>query len=247
MRSNLLYLTLILILFSCQNNSNLDKLPRIERAYLEKEALILKVLSEKEIFPNQLQIFLRAFKQERIIEVWGKNSQNASFTKLMDYDFCAFSGQLGPKRREGDRQIPEGIYFIDRFNPKSKFHLSLGLNYPNDSDKILSDPDAPGSDIFIHGGCQSVGCIAITDEKIREVWVLAELSKKNGQSAIPVHVFPFKMKDNHLQSELKKYPDLKDFWKNLKLVFDDFEEEKKVNKFLIQKDGSYQKANSTQQ
>jgi murein L,D-transpeptidase YafK len=235
-----IFSTLFIFFFSCQNTTNLGQLPRIERAYLEKETFVLKTIASKNIQPNELEIFIRVFKKEQTLEVWGKNQQDSTFQKLTDYPFCAFSGDLGPKRKEGDLQIPEGIYHINRFNPKSKFHLSLGLNYPNKSDKILSDKNAPGSDIFIHGGCQTVGCIPLTDDKIREVWVFSEMAKNNGQSKIPVHIFPFKMTEALLKSHLKKRQNLNAFWQNLKPIYEAFEKKKKLNAIQVSVNGRYE-------
>ena len=87
-------------------------------------------------YPPQ-NIYLRIFKDEQILEVWTKRDVDKTYKKVCDYEFCATSGKLGPKRQEGDLQIPEGFYYIDRFNPNSNFFLSLGINYPNKSDKIL--------------------------------------------------------------------------------------------------------------
>lgn len=155
----------------------------------------------------------------------GKSKKRYSISTFRTYDFCESSGKLGPKRRAGDFQIPEGFYYINRFNPRSKFHLSLGLNYPNDSDLILSDKENPGSDIFIHGGCQTVGCIPIGDEKIRELYLLAHFAKESGQTQIPVHIFPFKITEESLTAyENPNYI----FWKNLQPVYAYFEKNKNL-------------------
>src|SRR5690606_23164532 len=99
-------------------------------------------------YPDQnINMLLVAFKQERLLKVYLKTPDQEKYEEFWQHPVLAASGKLGPKRKEGDRQVPEGIYYIDRFNPKSKFHLSLGLNYPNKSDRIPGDPDEPGSDI----------------------------------------------------------------------------------------------------
>ncbi len=164
------------------------------------------------------RLFLRAFKTEKKLEVWIEKPDAAGTLLFKEYDFAGFSGTLGPKRKEGDRQIPEGVYHIDRFNPHSKFHLSLSLNYPNKSDRILGHPTAPGSDIFLHGNTQTVGCIPITDLKIRELYLLSTFAKESGQQQIPVYIFPFKMTDEKLNAH-KTSPHFP-FWKNLKTVYD---------------------------
>lgn len=132
------------------------------------------------------EIYLRAFKSERELEVWG-SAPGQPMKLLKTYAFCAASGELGPKRRQGDLQVPEGFYEVSSFNPWSDWHLSLKVSYPNASDAVLSDPKNPGGLIYLHGGCASIGCIAITDPAIEEVYLLAADAK-----ARPIHfdIFP---------------------------------------------------------
>lgn len=221
----ILYTFLPFLFLACSNDKgiNATQMTRVEIAYQEKSKYIEKVLEQAAIESDSIRLFLRAFKQEQKLEVWAKNQQEVAFKKLLTYDFCVFSGDLGPKRMEGDLQIPEGIYYINRFNPLSKFHLSLGLNYPNASDKKLGHPTKIGSDIFIHGGCSSVGCIAITDDKIKELYILAELAKQNGQSNIPCHIFPFPLTTQNIQSYNQSYPNHVAFWKSLQPIYQQFE------------------------
>lgn len=195
----------------------------------------LELLTAYKIDCQNFEIFLRAFKQEKILELWAKNKSSKLFTKIQTYDFCTSSGVLGPKRQEGDLQIPEGCYWIDRFNPNSRFHLSLGLNYPNDSDRILGHPQYPGSDIFIHGGCASVGCIPITNKKIEELYAIAQTAKDQGQTKIQVHIFP----SQNMQSLIKEQPSQASFWKNLWPLFHHFETYKQIPSFWIESNGAY--------
>ncbi|HEX8659006.1 MAG TPA: L,D-transpeptidase family protein, partial [Hymenobacter sp.] len=118
--------------------------------------------------PQRLEIFLRVIKTRQELEVWARNQGDNCFELLRSYPLAATSGRLGPKRRANDYQVPEGFYEIDRFNPQSHYHLSLGLNYPNADDRALGEPN-PGGDIFIHGGEVTVGCLPITDIGIEEV------------------------------------------------------------------------------
>lgn len=213
-----------------------NTIDRVKVAYDEKETLLKAIFDKKHLKWNDFQLFLRAFKQEELLEIWVKSANYQTFTLVKSYPFCTNSGTLGPKRKEGDYQIPEGFYHINRFNPKSNFYLSLGLNYPNASDLILSDKAEPGSDIFIHGACISVGCISITDDKIKEVYLLANEAKKHGQTDIPVHIFPFKMTDSNIENGKAKYHD---FWKNLKVGYDYFEREKRLFEVKINTNGQY--------
>jgi murein L,D-transpeptidase YafK len=213
---------------------------RVKAAYEEKEAELKKALQEKNIAFEGPQLFIRGFKQERKLEVWIKDAAHENFTLFRTYDFCSSSGTLGPKRKEGDLQIPEGIYYINHFNPESNFHLSLGINYPNESDRILSDKKSPGSSIYIHGNCVTIGCIPITDEKIKELYILAVEARNNGQEKIPVHIFPTKLDDQSITALQSEYGIRHlNFWKNLKPIYDSFEERKTLKKVTINSKGEY--------
>lgn len=123
-------------------------------------------------FPQKIQLL--AFKEERILEVLAQKGDQ--WYLLKTYPFTAYSGELGPKLKEGDRQIPEGIYQIDFLNPNSAYHLSMRVNYPNSFDRQkaeMNDRDQLGGDIFIHGKQVTIGCIPIGDEAIEELFVLA--------------------------------------------------------------------------
>ena len=138
--------------------------------------------------------------------------------------------------------MPEGFYHIDRLNPKSSYHLSLGINYPNASDKILSDKDAPGSDIFIHGRCVTVGCLPMTDDKMNEIYLSAEFATRSGQNKIPVHIFPFKMTKENIQKHInltKRYDSYRGFWENLKGGYDTFEKNHVVPSIQVNNEGEY--------
>src|SRR5688572_25113357 len=173
---------------------------RVKAAYTEKEKTVEQHFVAKKIVQDGARIFLRAFKKEETLEVWVNEKGKNTFSLLQTYQFCSSSGTLGPKRKEGDLQIPEGVYHINHFNPESNFYLSLGLNYPNASDKILSHKTRPGGSIYIHGNCVTIGCIPITDEKIKELYVLAVEARNYGQEKIPVHVFPARLTDEGTSS-----------------------------------------------
>ncbi len=213
---------------------------RVRTAIAEKEAEVRKQFAEKSLAYPPTSIFLRAFKRERTLEVWIK--QEDEYVLLTVYAVCAASGDLGPKRRQGDSQVPEGFYYIDRFNPVSNFHLSLGINYPNESDRLLGDRGNLGGDIFIHGNCVSIGCLAITDDKIKELYLLAIEARAAGQQRIPVHIFPSTMDDagmQRLQQEAQTNPTLLTFWRNLKAGFDAFEQSRRLPSVTVDRQGQY--------
>lgn len=187
-------------------------------------------------YPLQ-RLFFRAIKDERVLEVWGADSSRSKFKLIHIYPIAAMSGKLGPKRKEGDLQVPEGFYHIDRFNPQSRFLLSLGLNYPNASDRILSDKKKPGGDIFIHGKAVSIGCMAMTDPKIEEIYLLALSARDSGQAQIPVHVFPFRMTAENVAANRGSAHAA--FWQSLKPVFDSFQQTKQVPRVRVDSEGKY--------
>jgi len=202
----------------------------------------MELLSKQNISAEKAEVFIRIFKSEKTTEVWGRNKSDDKFKLICQYPICASSGDLGPKREQGDNQTPEGIYYIERFNPQSNFHLSLGINYPNKSDKILCKNGNPGGDIFIHGNCVTIGCIPITDDKIKELYVLSVIAKNNGQSKIPVHIFPARLDDKNSEMLFAKYnrnQQLIQFWKELKPVYDYFEKNNSLPAIQINAKGSY--------
>src|SRR5690606_38541321 len=135
------------------------KFERVRTAIKEKQKLIEKKLTENQITLENLNLLLVAYKDNDLLDVYAKTKQETKYKKILSYKICSRSGQLGPKRKQGDYQVPEGFYYIDRFNPSSNFYLSLGLNYPNAADKRNSKANHLGGDIFIHGSCVTIGCL----------------------------------------------------------------------------------------
>jgi len=164
--------------------------------------------------------FIRIFKEESLLEVWIRSG--TEYQHLKDYSICAYSGGLGPKLKEGDMQSPEGFYKVKKhqLNPNSKFHLSFNLGYPNKYDR---EHNRIGSFLMVHGNCVSIGCYAMTDEKIEEIYALLEGALDKGQKYVQVHVYPFRMTEENMAlfSDNEWY----DFWVNLKEGYDYFEAE----------------------
>lgn len=213
---------------------------RVKTAYTEKWSSLKKLLAEKDIDTTNIQIFIRGFKKEGDLEVWAKH-RTGDYRLLKTYEFCALSGELGPKRKQGDMQVPEGFYTINVFNPYSNYHLSLGVSYPNQSDRIIGGKGDLGGAIMIHGNCVTIGCIPITDDKIKELYVLAVETKANGYE-IACHLFPARLSADgmkKLEEDFKDKPKHIDFWKNLQPGYEYFEKNKKLPKITTGKDGKY--------
>ena len=164
-------------------------------------------------------VFLRLFKQTSELEVWIRGKQR--FELFRTYPICTFSGELGPKQRTGDMQAPEGFYRIapGQMNPSSSFHLSFDMGYPNTYDRAWG---RTGSALMIHGNCVSIGCYAMGDPAIEEIWTLADAALRAGQPSIAVHAFPFRLDADRLEVNRASpwYP----FWTNLKAGYDVFEQ-----------------------
>jgi murein L,D-transpeptidase YafK len=207
------------------------------------EDSVIKQFQNKNLNWPPTSIYIRSFKYDRQLEVWVKTDSSNKFRLFKSYKICMQSGTMGPKRMEGDYQVPEGFYYINDFNANSTYHLSLGLNYPNPADKLLSDSMRPGGDIYIHGSCVTVGCIPIMDAQIEELYVLSTYAKAAGQEFIPVHIFPAKYGEKASAAYLEKFietePDLKDFENNLKKMYDFFEENKRLPVVAISDAGKY--------
>lgn len=188
-------------------------------------------------------VYIRSFKYDRQLEVWVKSGTKEPYKLFKTYKVCMQSGTMGPKRMEGDYQVPEGFYQINEFNPNSNYHLSLGLNYPNASDRILSDTYRPGNAIYIHGNCVSTGCIPISDIPMEELYIIASNAKSNGQEFIPVHVFPVKYNIKksleYLNTTIKNNIYLQDFNHNIREVYDYFETKKQLPVIMVNKKGEY--------
>ncbi len=198
---------------------------------------------EKKLSWPPYSVYIRSFKYDRSLELWVKNKDVDSFTLFKTYKVCMQSGNIGPKRSEGDKQVPEGFYYINEFNPRSNYHLALGLNYPNAADKILSNTKKPGGDIYIHGNCVSTGCIAIQDYPIEEVYTIASIVKLNGQDFIPVHIFPVnygvKKSLDYLTETIKDKQAINQSIINMKAAYDYFEKNKKLPIIIVNKKGEY--------
>lgn len=167
-------------------------------------------------------IFLRIFKEESELEVWVKKGVTFEFFKT--YDICKFSGELGPKQKEGDKQSPEGFYTVrcSALNPWSNYHLAFNLGYPNEYDRIHNHT---GGALMVHGKCESVGCFAMEDFRIEELYTLIDAAMSNGQDHVAVHIFPFRMTWQNMarHADSPWIP----FWENLKQGYDFFHGHKK--------------------
>lgn len=181
---------------------------------LARYAVRLKEKGVKEGAP----VFIRIFKQDSELELWLHDGRK--FVHFATYPTCYWSGSLGPKLKEGDGQAPEGFYTVSKshLNPNSRWHRSFNLGFPNRFDRARG---RTGSFLMVHGGCASIGCYAMTNPVIDEIWRLVTAALDNGQPRFSVHVFPFRM----TEWNMARYADRKwnGFWHDLKKGHDLFE------------------------
>jgi murein L,D-transpeptidase YafK len=232
MRLLILLLPLLFLNFEMTSNSFREKqmnFTRVREAYAEKEKIVNKTLAGHSISRDSLRIYLRAFKTEKKMELWAKNISDSVYVKLKEFSICEISGTIGPKRRYRDLQVPEGFYHISDLNPYSKYYLSMEINYPNASDSIRGVRGHLGNLIFIHGGCESSGCIAITNENIKELYIYCIEAYNSGQEDIELTIFPAGMNDANYSKLIANYSKDKDkisLWADLKKSYDLFEHSK---------------------
>lgn len=214
------------------------KYPKVKTAYKEKWPAISKNLKAKGVDSANYKVLIRIFKEEKLLEVWLKSKNADKYVLYGNYDICRSSGELGPKRQEGDMQVPEGFYSVNFFNAFSDYYLGMQVDYPNQSDKILGRRPF-GGQIMIHGNCVTIGCIPITDDKIKEVYLLCLFSKGAGNN-VSVDGYPFKLTEANMTEAKKNYDKkLTDFWTNLKVIYDYFEKNKKAPVVGVDKSGLY--------
>jgi murein L,D-transpeptidase YafK len=176
-------------------------------------------LMEKNDTSPSSPVLIRTYKQEAEFEIW-KMTSDGRYALLKTYPMCRWSGQLGPKTREGDRQVPEGFYPITpgQMNPNSNYYLSFNVGYPNAYDRAFG---RTGGAIMVHGACSSAGCMSMTDAQIAEIYAIAREAFNGGQREIQMQSYPFHMTAENL-AEHRLDPNI-DFWKQLKNGSDHFE------------------------
>ncbi len=202
-------------LAGCTESSLEDLAPKAEKALPDKLVTAMRHKGMTRTSP----IMLRIFKEEGRLEVW-KAKDNGRYDLATAYDICKWSGVLGPKFTEGDRQAPEGFYMVGphQLNPKSSYHLAFNIGYPNAYDRVHG---RTGSNLMVHGACSSSGCYSMTDEQVEQIYAFARDAFKGGQTAFQVQAFPFRMTAENM-ARYRSDPNY-EFWKMLKEGYDHFE------------------------
>lgn len=205
----------LLILAGCQGKTIEDIAPKADQQLPPK--LVQSMQAKGMAVSSPLMV--RIFKEEGQFEIW-KQKSDGRYGLVTTYPICKWSGQLGPKMLEGDRQAPEGFYMIHPYqmNPKSKYYLAFNIGYPNAFDKAHG---RTGSNLMVHGACSSSGCYSMTDAEVGQIYALAREAFKGGQQAFQIQAFPFRMTAANM-ARYRNDPNI-DFWKMLKVGYDLFE------------------------
>jgi murein L,D-transpeptidase YafK len=223
MKKPLHFLLFSLLLLTLQACTTIPTSPRADEVRAQTMPQIERELAARKFSPDA-KLYLVAFKHEGRLEAWLQNPATKKYDLFKSYPICSFSGDLGPKFREGDKQTPEGFYNVTarHLNPRSQFHLSFNIGYPNELDRQLG---RTGSYVMVHGGCKSLGCLAMGDEQIEEIYMLTERAFRKGQKDVPIAVYPFAMTDENMARFASDSPH-RNYWEYLKTGHDSFELQK---------------------
>ena len=213
-------------------NDRLSGRRRVALARKNKLAVVQKLFVSAGLKWPPRQVLLRAYKREKVMEVWASDRSSGPLTRVANYSICSLSGGAGPKLQEGDGQVPEGFYFLDFYHSSSTFFLAMRVNYPNKRDRKLK---RTGSAIMLHGNCVSIGCLAMSDERIQELWLLTTAARRHNKVA--VHIFPTCDLARAITSARK--PARAAFWTNLKQGMDLFHKVHTLRKWTVGPRGGY--------
>lgn len=230
-----LILLLFLILIPAKYASAVNSIPKSEgvqrqsaipsskraRLAMERVTPRLKQALAAQNLDFGAPVYIRIFKEEKRLEVWLK--KDTRYHQFKDYEICTYGWKgLGPKLRQGDGKAPEGFYFVKprQLNPISNYHLAFNLGYPNRYDRIHG---RTGSALMVHGDCVSIGCYAMTDKNIEEIYTLVHAAFENGQPFFRVHIFPFRMTPEKMQKHRNSA--WIRFWNNLRQGYVYFRQE----------------------
>lgn len=220
---------------------NLPSSRRSRQAIHRQRPLLEKSMADKG-FSWGVPIYLRIFKTEKQLELWMKRGNR--FHLFKTYPICTYGQKgVGPKTREGDGRAPEGFYYVTprQMNPRSSFHLAFNLGYPNTYDNVHG---RSGGALMVHGSCVSIGCYAMTDRVMEEIYVLADAALGHGQPFFRVHIFPFRMTEGNL----RRYRGSRwyGFWRNLKKGHDWFTAHRYRPPDVTMRDGRYEFGSASQ-
>lgn len=230
-----LFLFVVFAIFGLSLNT--DNLPKstLSKKVVKRLTPVLKKEFKAKNFTWGSEIYFRVFKKEEEFEVWIK--KGAQFSLFKTYKICYFSGGLGTKTKQGDGKSPEGFYFIKpaQLNPFSKYHLAFNIGYPNSYER---QKGYTGSALMVHGNCVSIGCYAMGNKNIEEIYTLLQSALEHNQPFARIHIFPFKFTARMMNSRVVRASKSYSFWKNLRQGYQFFQD-KKIPPNVTTKGGKY--------
>ena len=212
---------------------------RVAQARARKLGALKTAFADKGVAYPAKELLVRTFKKEGTLELWAGDGRGP-LTLVRSWPVCASSGALGPKRQQGDLQVPEGVYTLDKLNPVSSYHLSLHVDYPNRADRIAAKRQSIanlGGDIMVHGECVTIGCIPIENDPIEELY----LAILDAGVHPPIHIFPARLDDPGLAALLPttKDPSVRELWSDLARVQRAFDERSRIPRVAVDAAGRY--------
>lgn len=220
-------------------STSLAEPSRVAQARAAKLAGLKSAFADKGVPYPAKELLVRSFKKERQLELWAGDGKGP-LVLVKSWQVCASSGDLGPKRRQGDLQVPEGVYTLDKLNPVSSYHLSLHVDYPNRADRIAGKREHIGNlggDIMVHGECVTIGCIPIENDPIEELY----LAVLDAGLRPPIHIFPARLDDAGLQALAATTEDasVRELWGDLAHVQRAFDERRRIPRVVVDTSGRY--------
>lgn len=219
--------------------------PRLARQSDSPDLHDIKRLFSRRAVPYPApRLYLRAFKREGVLELWAgaRRAKDARLQLIKLYPICARSGRLGPKRREGDLQVPEGFYQISYLRRHTRYHRGLLVSYPNRSDRLLGAKGKLGGAIYIHGKCVTIGCLPLRDRPVEQLFNIVRATRRRYGGRIPIHLFPARMDDEGMRF-LRRYArrdrELLAFWLGLRPAYRAFEKTHRVPAVSVNRRGRY--------
>jgi murein L,D-transpeptidase YafK len=237
----LLSATLLLLAPAADAKAVGARTTRWPRTVLAKRSALPAIFRSVGLDYPAVHAVIRVLKRERQLELWASGDRKR-YRLVKRYAVCAASGVLGPKRRLGDEQVPEGFYSVTSFNPWSRYHSALVLDYPNRADRIQAGAHDPGNSILIHGKCVSIGCVALEDDDVAELFLAAHDAYRRGRRPIAVQIFPARLDAQgmaRLRREHATRPALLEFWSRLQPAFEQLEREGTLTRIRIDRRGRY--------
>ncbi len=226
MKASALLILICLSLSACVTNP----LARINAIRAELSPKMNTQMAKANIQPGA-HTYIRVFKEEAILEAWLRDDFTGRYQLYKTYPICTYSGDLGPKLREGDLQSPEGFYEITQewLWPQSQYHLAMNIGFPNEYDAARG---RTGTHLMIHGGCKSEGCYAMTDAGIEEIYLLVEQSLAQNALPVPVHIFPFRMTADNMNRHADQ--PWQRFWRSIYKGYSAFERDHVPPQILVE-------------